>query len=58
MTHCKVPSIRSGSRSRSARPRIQKAPSARPRMNADSMSSNECVALPSTSESIRIQAIS
>ena len=29
-----------------------------PRMKAESMSSKECVALPSTSESMRVQAIS
>ena len=34
----------------SARRRIHEAPSARPRMNAESISSNECVALPSTSD--------
>lgn len=32
-------------------------PSASPRMNAESMISNECVALPITSESMRIQPI-
>ena len=47
-----------GSASRSARERIHQAPSARPRMKAESISSNECVALPSTSASIRIQSIS
>jgi hypothetical protein len=38
--------------------RIQYAPIARPRMNALSISSKACVALESTSESIRVQAIS
>jgi hypothetical protein len=53
-----MPSARIGSLKRSARVRTQNAPRASPRMNADSISSKECVALPSTSESIRIQAIS
>ena len=58
MVHCTMPSVRSGCASRSARPRIHHAPSARPRMNAESISSNECVALPTTSDSMRIHAIS
>ena len=43
---------------RSALPRIQRAPRARPRMKAESMISKEWVAVPRTRESIRIQAIS
>ena len=52
------PSVRSGSVKRSARRRTQKEPSASPRMNAESISSKEWVALDSTSDSMRIQAIS
>ncbi len=58
MIHWMMPSARSGSLNRSARLCTQSAPSASPRMNADSMRSNECVALPSTSESRRIHEIS
>jgi hypothetical protein len=53
-----IPSVRIGSAKLSARLRTKSEPSARPRMNAESISSNECVALPSTNDSIRIQAIS
>ena len=55
---CAIASMRSVSLLRSARRRIQNAPSASPRMNAESINSNECVALPWTSDSMRIQAIS
>ena len=55
---CTSPSARTGSANVSARRRTHHAPSANPRMNAESISSNECVAAPSTSESMRIHAIS
>ena len=42
----------------SIRRRTHKPPNASPRMNTESISSNECVELPRTSESIRIQPIS
>ena len=58
ITHCVIASARIGSRKVSARLRTQSAPSESPRMNADNMSSKECVALPSTSDSMRTQAIS
>ena len=58
IAHCVRPSARIGSRKRSARVRTQNAPSDSPRMNADSISSNECVALPRTSDSMRTHAIS
>ena len=58
MAHWTHPSARTGFVQRSARPLTHSAPSARPRMNAESMSSKECVALPRTRESILIQAIS
>jgi hypothetical protein len=58
MAHCTTPRARSGRRKRSAWRRTQNAPSAMPRMNAESMISNECVALPRTSDSMRIHAIS
>ena len=58
IAHCVTPSARTGSRKRSARVRTQKAPSESPRMKAESINSNECVALPSTSESMRTHAIS
>ena len=43
---------------RSAARRIKRAPIAKPRMKAESMISNEWVALPMTRESMRIQPIS
>ena len=43
---------------RSMRLRIQSPPQARPKMKALSISSNECVELPSTRLSMRIQPIS
>ena len=52
------PRARSGEANVSARRLIQSDPRARPRMNALSINSNECVALPRTSDSIRIQSIS
>ena len=55
---CTNPSVRSGSVNRSARARAHSAPAASPVMKAESISSNECVAAPSTSASIRIHAIS
>ena len=42
----------------SLRRRMANAPHASPKMNAESISSNECVAEPSTSDNIRIQPIS
>ncbi len=47
-----------GSGEASARRRTATPPSASPRMNVASISSNECVEAPSTSESMRIQLIS
>ena len=58
MTICTTPRKASGLVARSMRPRTQYPPQASPRMNADSISSNECVAAPSTSVSIRIQPTS
>ena len=58
MANCTYASVRTDDTSESLRRRMASAPSDKPRMNADSISSNECVADPSTSDSIRIQPIS
>ncbi len=58
MASCTIPNTLSGRRQPSARRRTQNEPAANPRMNADSISSKECVALPSTSASMRSQPIS
>ena len=55
---CTAPSAASGEGSVSMRRRIQRLPSAMPNMNAASISSNECVDAPRTSDSRRIQMIS
>ena len=55
---CTAARSRIGSGVASMRRRTARPPSAKPRMKAASISSNECVDAPSTSESIRIQLIS
>ena len=55
---CTPARSRIGSAIASMRRRTARPPSASPRMKAASISSNECVDAPSTSESIRIQLIS
>src|SRR3954462_6579198 len=58
MHHCRTASSLIRSALESATRLMNKAPNASPRMKADSMISNECVALPLTIESMRVQAIS
>ncbi len=58
MRICTDPRVRSRSSVLSVTSRTTLAPIASPRMNADSINSNECVALPRTSESMRIHPIS
>ena len=58
MAICTTASVRTDAAPASLRRRIANAPHASPRMNAESISSNECVADPSTSDSMRIQPIS
>ena len=53
-----IANVRIGSRIVSARVRSHSAPRDNPKMNADSINSNECVALPSTNESMRTHEIS
>ena len=55
---CTSASVRTEAAPASLRRRMANAPHANPRMNAYSISSNECVADPSTRDSIRIHPIS
>jgi len=58
MRICTSASSRIGSAAVSMRRRTARPPQARPKMNVASISSNECVEAPSTSDSMRIQLIS
>ena len=55
---CTTASVRTEPAPASLRRRMANAPHANPKMNAESISSNECVADPSTSDSMRIHPIS